>query len=817
MENLSKPKGILEYLIWPFAFIWYLGVQARKKAYGGGIIDRLISYPVAFVMTAAASSTVARHVGWTNEHSFLVWLPAALFVAWVTEHFLWPFAYVMAANLSDLVAKVSSKLAKAACPGFIGLLKNLPGVAEQWDTITADERKSWFSKALTVLTYVVSILASAHLAWSVTEVAHGWLNITFLGLGWVIAGFVGVAAFAVVCRTLVDVIEEGKLPGIAMGTGLVGVYFLTTLVGVSVVTAVGAVAGFVVYCAYVFPWANILLTERLQQLVEWVKPLMKQSYEAKEGDYRLLFHHAVNLVATVLLSVFAYQLSSSMHWPLAACLVATVVTAVLAYFGVIETVKNGGGNIIVGLLLSGWTAYEVGGSVTYFGWIGEIIVGVFAGTLVFTVVFPLLYAVLAELLQEAAAGLGERVDKFHKTVYEAVKKLHKKIFNKAWDETYSDRTNFSKFSGHILNVLFAVTVIGLLDVYVVQRFEGLMYLLLLFTAGAAGAISYLVFGRLAEKDGAQPVAVGLSLAAGAYVGINASLALTWTWWVADLVSLGIGIVVAYLFALYVFAPVYWGLKLALSKIPGSDGFERSVSGFLSGFHKIAWELFEDRIWKHVREIYYRFREIFDPIYVRVEAAWNDFMRMIDRWFPNRAVPAVVVVEHAAAVDDPAVVVGEASANVVADGNSAAAAVVVVDDPAAVAVVGDTSANVVAAPSAVAPAPVELNPEAVAAANDQSSNNPLSTRLKLALLEAEANGGKMEVDEIAWFFGNFPEKRFGWHVDTFIETYCPRIKAKLEGMEPMGSEREAILQASLRRNDDDRAGGIADYIVRLMRP
>lgn len=86
------------------------------------------------------------------------------------------------------------------------------------------------------------------------------------------------------------------------------------------------------------------------------------------------------------------------------------------------------------------------------------------------------------------------------------------------------------------------------------------------------------------------------------------------------------------------------------------------------------------------------------------------------------------------------------------------------------------------------------------------------RLMEALREAESSAGNLEVDEIAFLFGSFPESHW---IRGYVSE-LPRIKALLPEMMPCGSEILALLQVAGFMNRDDIVGRIEDLIRKLVR-
>jgi hypothetical protein len=90
--------------------------------------------------------------------------------------------------------------------------------------------------------------------------------------------------------------------------------------------------------------------------------------------------------------------------------------------------------------------------------------------------------------------------------------------------------------------------------------------------------------------------------------------------------------------------------------------------------------------------------------------------------------------------------------------------------------------------------------------------PTTERLKEALATAEATAGEIEIDEIAFVIGSFPQ---GHWLREQVNA-CPRIKELLPEMEPCGSETKALLFVANYMHRDDIVGVVSDLIRKAVR-
>lgn len=659
-------------LYW-LAFIWWLGQQARRKTYRG-FWPGLVTWPLALAFSIAALITTKHFVGDVNGYSWVVWLPSSLFSAWVVEMFLWPFAFSVSDKVGELIGKVTGGIAEKVLPAVVNGLKNLPGASAAWSHAEDDKKRKWFTGFVMGLSYVTGFLASAYIGGQTALFARdilsgvfasGWFATTWLGEamagvpvlgfiasvldtgffgallggGWILGGFVGFVAFRLVIQPVFDVMEKGKLPGVASVAGVLVAYFVHGLIGgPSVAALAAAVASFVVFTAWLFPLTLLFFNEGLKRFGEWIKPLLESVYDADESDWRKLFHHVVNIIVAVGLTAGAYILGSSMAWPLFVTAPFALLVLVVSYLTVVKAIEHSGGNAIVGVLSSLGvglgTYFTYTTSVGLFGWLG----GVFAaalGALVFgLLVFPAFYRLIQFVFSGITRGGGDSLEKAHKSIYETVKNLHKKVFEKAQKATFEDKTDFKPLFGQVANVLFSAGVFVTAYVYGVSAVESnIGWWCALAGAAIVSHLVYLTGGRLAGREGGEALIVLLSLGAAAYVGASAFIVLPWTWWLSLPTAVVLAIIAGYGVALYVLPPIYAVLKAVVNAIPDKEGgWKKSIADMFEKMHKLFWTVFDTVVWTPLGKAVAAVAEFMAPIVAAINRRWRALMDRIDRIF-----------------------------------------------------------------------------------------------------------------------------------------------------------------------------------------
>lgn len=606
MDKKFSWQNLINPLYW-VAFVIWLGKQARKNTYHG-LFPGLITIPLGFAFSIAALITTKALVGDTYGLGWYAWLPACAVSGLVVEAFLWPFAYVIADKLGDLLGHVTGGIAKHVFPPIAKNIRHLPGSTSLWNKVDdGKEGKSsrkWFTTLLFSASALLSLLASGYLGYLFSVEAKAVLAGTVLGSGvigavlgngWILAGFAGFVVARLVFQPLYDTLDKGEMSGLTVGVSALVAYAVTTLTAATLLGTVGiAAATFVAFAAWGFPLTLLFFNEGLVRFAEFVKPLAKKFYDAEGNDFRLFFHHTVNIIVAAGLAVGAYLVGTNLGWLNWITYGFTAITLFSSYLGVIYTIKHRGGNGIIGFLTSvgaGFaTASLYGAHLGYFGWLGASIAGIIGAGAWGLVLAPALYR-LAEISFGALfTTAGSGLNKANEAIHGQVKRLYKAVFEAAQEATFHDKTDFKPLFGQVSNLVFAVGVFAAGYAYGVPAATSTIgHWLALGGTSLLALISYLVGGKLAKRDGGEPLIALLCVGAALYVGGNAFTLIPWAWYLALPAAIAIGTIAGYALALFVIPPVYATVKFLVNAIPDSDS-----KGWKYWFAK-ALELLNDKV------------------------------------------------------------------------------------------------------------------------------------------------------------------------------------------------------------------------------
>lgn len=613
---------------------WWLGQQGRKSTYGSGW-DGLITYPVGFIIACASAIASAHDVGWVSGHSWLAWLPTGFLSAYFSAWFLFPFAYVIGDKISQSLSIISRGTARKLFPKIVATLRRLPYSDRLWSSVAVDSQDDttgWFERTFSYLTYFTGALGSAYCGWLIALAIKGWITVDFLGIDCVIGGFAGCIVFAALVTTLYQMLDHGKMEGLAVLSGVAAACVAGWLVGLHWVMPIVAAKIFSLHVAYVFPWLNKLFEERLVSFVMWLKELDKKAYSAPSTDYRLLFHHAVHATATFGIAYGAYVVATHVGLPPFISIPTAIIVAVLHYATAFSIIDHRGGNGLLSAALTAlvtktsWTLYA--NSVGFMGWFGSAVTSVLAGFVFFVILFPACYIAIQSVLEPLTASWGAKVDAFHKFLKSHIKKLGK-YFSDWHYATYRDQTVFKRLSAQIGTIAIAGGLLAL------PLFIADASLITWIGSGVAAAVYYVIGGRLAKKNGIEwPVTV-LSLATGSYVGASVYSALTWSTWLTVMTAGTAAMLAGWGVVLYLVPPIYTGLKsIVVDVLPGKIWKER-VADVLEDLHSLAWYVFDAVIWLPLRSAYNRVSTWLYPFLETIRTWWQAMQDKLEQMFGSR--------------------------------------------------------------------------------------------------------------------------------------------------------------------------------------
>lgn len=526
--------------------------------------------------------------------------------------------------------------------GIIDFARVLPGADSGWSALLAsDRKKSFFQKVLEVLTFPSAVAASGYAGW----LTHHWVAAFGAGTP-VLAGIAtgagavaGVLVFALLADVACKWFYYGKTPavGIALSIAAIagGAPFVASHLGLSLLTTViSSAVGSILFAAYVFPWAVLLLSDRLLAWVrDTLKPLVESVYDEKENGSRHLFQQGANLVVTAGAGWSAAWLCSAIALPLSVTVGAVALVGALTYTLAGKALDWDGGNFVIGALLAAATGTAAGfgwhnAGLIYGNW-GAVIAGVLAALPVFFLVFPLLYAAYRwvsnlPVVTVITGGLGTALHAGHDKVWKRFDKLVDRC-EKVYRFAYNDERPYDKLVLHITNLL--VTVAAGFGLHFLLAGFSVGHPWLAIAATAAGtAITYIAGGQYLVKAGLELVGAVTALIVAVTLG---SIVLG-----AQPLGYGFavpfGIVVAAVTYFLAYPLLFIGVRYVADPLLTSW-----LLPVLDGAHKWCWETFFS-VFKAVRDFLAPYVKFFfgwlKPVWLGIAALFVGAWKMAnDAW------------------------------------------------------------------------------------------------------------------------------------------------------------------------------------------
>ncbi len=407
-----------------------------------------------------------------------------------------------------------------------------------------------------------------------------------LGNGWIIAGFAGVVAARLLWQPLYDTLNKTEVNGLTfIWSSIVG-YYGAILLGSTLLTQVAIGVGiFAVNAAIAFPLVLLFFNEGLKKFGELIKPILDNVYDAEKGDFRLFFHHSINIIVSVVLAGGALPARrqarlerladgwfhrsdaglrlpgrgqrAQAQWRQRHHRLPVVAGRRLRRLRPLRRISAGS---------AGWAVSSPACSAAAF-W----------GLLILPGVYWLLEKTVGSWFKKA----GEGLDSLHKAAFENVKSVYKVVFEKAQDATFPRQDGLrSRSSGRSPTSCSrrASSASGvdlrLPHTSTARLPTGWRLSLRCF----ATFTSYLVSGKLAKRDGGEPLIVLLCVGAASLCGGNAFSMLTRAWYWALPTAAVLATVAGYGLGLFIIPPVYAVIKTDRERHPRQDGW-------LEGWHR----------------------------------------------------------------------------------------------------------------------------------------------------------------------------------------------------------------------------------------
>jgi len=612
------------------------------KAYSGfaGAFRAVLGF--AFGITGGIAA--GHYVGWTLQAPTVLWLLSGLAGFIAVTFYLWPIAWLVLVNpawrladaIWDGIREFARKHFKGLTQGFINLITSVfPLSGKLWGVINKTGRDSWLDNVLIGVSYCTAVAGSGYLGWSIYKGLGAYLAASWgfpLIAAAIAAGFVGVVVFAMASGVLAQLLKYGEVAFVAVGTGFAAVYALSGITG-TVVAGFGLspvynwaayAVEYLVYMAYAFPLANVVLSDGFKWFIEKVKPLIEEVYDGEEKKYRQFFHGVVNLATALSVgSLTLLVVGPMLALPVWGAWLLASAVALLSYIIVFKVIDMDGGNIILSLLASaaaGWFSFSAySGAGWIFGIYGAIAAGIAAAALNFLLVFPLTYILFRFLTNRLLSSwLSEPMTKAHGEVYEGFKRAMKEVGH-CYEYGYRDKSDAQKaYRELFLHLVNLATAVG-------------AYFGCLTAAGALGLptwatwvvtalgvlVSYTLVGKLILKAGTELVGVVAGLTGAVYAGSMVHAAGVATW-----LSAAVGLAA---FALVFF--IVFPLAYVIVRVIGQPVLTGWLKPALESVYNWFWARVV-QLWELYLVIYRSIRDFIKPYWQRLVATWRTVWKSV---------------------------------------------------------------------------------------------------------------------------------------------------------------------------------------------
>lgn len=624
--NINPIAYVIALIIMPFV---ETARWCTDKTYSGfdGIFRCLIAFGFACWGAVAAYGFASSNWGLGFFGATPIGIAAWLAVMFYAFPLMWRGVGSPVWRLCDAIQDRFRTWAKNSAEkcfgGFVRGLGTILGAGSAWgQVLDKDFEDKWFPKLLAIVSYLSTLAGSCYLGWSTYTAVGAFVGIPVLGF--VLSVAAGLFVAGIVGGFLVQLLRYGKLGFIATAGGVGAVWGAAPYI--AAVTGIGGWAGYavdavayVVFIAWVFPLANLILTSGFWAKVwEKVKPLPTKTYDDNDKQYAEFFHHVANFASTATVAYFAWAVAGMIGVPFAGAIALTAVITVLAYILGFKLVNHEGGNYIIGAVLSlaaaafSFNWYHDAGFI--YGVYGAFTAAVLALLVTGFLAFPAVYLVSRAVLRlVGAAALAKPLTALYNAFNEWMKEGVKRL-RKVWNACYEDKTGYNELVLHVTNIAVAVGV-----------FFGAGALAGVVGAGAvlswvivvlATALSYLLVGKLLFKSGYGIEFLGG--VAGLYGAVTFG-GIVWTvagasWLVK--VAAGVTFVGAWFGVFFVAFPVAYVVAKTLT----SWALTGWLKPLLAGIYDFCWARFAG-FWSMFEGAYKALKSLFAPLVAAVARAW----------------------------------------------------------------------------------------------------------------------------------------------------------------------------------------------------
>lgn len=631
------------------AAVIYLLVKPASILYKRAYEGRPFVHALGRIIALGAGILVGYQAGWYWEWSAASWVTSGVVTALAVYFYAWP----------ALHAGVLRRLLRAS--------------ADLWEAVnTADAPNHWFGSSdswvsqlimfasfLTVVGSVIYLFCNTMFTVHTAAITNWIAPFNWAIVAWPVAGFAGAIVGFGAGAIAWSLLSFLRLWLVAVVTGIAYAYAMHPLTdnlvasmttgwphaAADIVSGAAALANGVLYIAYLFPLAYLLLTYGCNWVKRILDNLFQRVYDEHETPYQTFYGHVTNLWTTyhlptlAMLGMLMAGFHLHLHWGVIVGLNCLVGFAAYLILGKLFT--SNGGNATIGVIVSLHAGAKVGFAYFahgyYFGILGSLAAGALTAVLMFFVGFPLFYLAARLVLTVVVPiyKLGEPIAQVHKRMYSLFDQILSELWN-AYDVTYFDDTDHRTVFLHTVNIAVAAGLAyGMMTL---SRIAGFGDILAWSAVTVVTVFAYVLVGKwlVDAKDrhetptGNKIVGRLVSLATGITAGAFAYWSVTYGVWTACGAALLSGLISAALTYGFIF-PIAYVLVKAVGYAVREEKWLKHI---LCGAHGLAWRA-SANAWTTIKEYYQLIDRKVQPVIQSFADTWEDAKQKVrDAWEKN---------------------------------------------------------------------------------------------------------------------------------------------------------------------------------------
>lgn len=492
----------------------------------------------------------------------------------------------------------------------------------------------WFSRILTGLCYVATVVVGLVLWWKFASGIYGkldWGTGFFGAVAWVIAGVGSAIVSYLICLAIFMLLSIG-IELIAVITGGAIAFALSGHFGAVVLAndlhpywlqGMQALVS-LLWIAYVFPILHLIISVGGRGLGESITRIVDSVYSDTDRSYFAFIRDLATIGLTGVL--VSYAIAADMYW--SSSVVATVsicIVMVLVVFVLVGDLVRLINNRILGALISGLLGYLIYSTPRtgelLGGPVGAALAAVVAFALCLFLVFPVVYCLVKLIVRPLLASwLAKPLARLRETLCE-------EIFGSVY-KTYQDSTDYGKFFAHVFGIGVSVLIyIGLTNLVSMLGFSSAT---LQMVPAVATVTVYLIAGKLFVRYDNLLIGVLVSVGMGIWAGVYSYQHFEHSLWYA----VGDFIALAFITGLVIF-PVAYVVCRALLQLVRVTSWALPVIGSIHGFFFGFVSAFWDGVVKAYRKIEAAWKPSWNKAAKKWDESWEAARQMIEERFSKK--------------------------------------------------------------------------------------------------------------------------------------------------------------------------------------